>query len=251
VSAVRALGVQAIVLDIEGTTTPVDFVYNVLFPYARTHVEGYLKREWNSPACAAAVSLLQQERESDSDTSAAALSGATVEGILAYVHWLMDRDRKSSGLKQLQGLIWRDGYERGELRGVVYADVPPAFERWRDAGVDLYIYSSGSVLAQQLLFGSTGFGDLTRFLKGYFDTGVGPKQSGSSYSAILDRIHARASEVLFVSDIVGELEAARSAGLQTVLCVRENTMNPSAQSHPVIESFAELTVVRADQHANR
>ena len=118
-----------------------------------------------------------------------------------YVHWLMDRDRKSPGLKALQGLIWQDGYESGELRGQVYPDVPPAFERWRARGIDVYIYSSGSVLAQQLLFGSTEAGDLTTFLNGYFDTAVGPKTSPDSYGVIAARMHVPPPEMLFVSDV--------------------------------------------------
>ena len=114
----------------------------------------------------------------------------------------MDRDKKSPGLKALQGLIWQDGYKSGELRGQVYPDVPPALERWRARGLDLHIYSSGSVLAQQLLFGSTDAGDLTRFLTGYFDTAVGPKTSPASYRVISEQIHAVPAEVLFVSDVV-------------------------------------------------
>ena len=249
-SSVPALKVRAIVLDIEGTTTPVDFVYKVLFPYARTHVPHYLEREWGNPACADAVAILRREQDAETDDTAHLESCATTEGVVAYVYWLMDRDRKSPGLKMLQGLVWRDGYERGELNGVVYPDVPVAFERWQAAGIALYIYSSGSVLAQQLLFRSTASGDLTRVLSGYFDTAVGPKQSASSYTAILGRIQMPASEVLFVSDVAGELDAARAAGLQTALCVRESAA-PATVTHPVIRTFAEINVVRVAQPADR
>ena len=137
-----------------------------------------------------------------------------------YIVWLMDRDRKSPGLKTLQGLIWQDGYRSGELRGEVYPDVPPALERWRARGIDIYIYSSGSVLAQQLLFESTDAGDLTRFLTGYFDTAVGPKHAPDSYRAIAARIHVAPPQMLFVSDIAAELDAAAAAGWHTALCVR-------------------------------
>jgi enolase-phosphatase E1 len=136
-------------------------------------------------------------------------------------------------------LIWQDGYRTGDLRGSVYADVPPALERWRARGKDVYIYSSGSVLAQQLLFESTDAGDLTRLLHGYFDTAVGPKQSVGSYALILEQIHVAPTETLFVSDVVGELDAARAAGLHTALCVR-SAATAAAGPHPTIRTFDEI-----------
>jgi len=225
-----ALEVRALLLDIEGTTTPVEFVYQVLFPYARAHAAEYLARHQDSADCREAVALLRKEHE--------AVSPAHV---LEYVFSLMDRDEKSPGLKALQGLIWRDGYRSGELRGQVYPDVVPAFERWRARGLDIYIYSSGSVLAQKLLFGSTEAGDLTTFLKGYFDTTVGPKKSPDSYSVIATRMHVPPQEILFVSDIDQELDAARTSGMRTALCLRESGDGlPGSASHPVIRSFAEI-----------
>ena len=239
--SLSALQIRVVVLDIEGTTTPVDFVYQVLFPYARAHVPAFLSREWDSAACKEAVALLGRERAADAaagrlDVVAQDFSPADV---VAYVRWLMDRDSKSPALKALQGLIWQAGYRSEELRGSVYPDVPLALERWRARGRDVYIYSSGSVLAQQLLFGSTEAGDLTRLLHGYFDTAVGPKQSVESYALILERIHAAPPEALFVSDVVGELDAARTAGLHTALCVRGAATAPVGP-HPVIRTFDEL-----------
>jgi enolase-phosphatase E1 len=153
----------------------------------------------------------------------------------------MDRDRKSPGLKALQGLIWQEGYRHGDLRGVVYPDVPRAFERWRQQGIDIYIYSSGSVLAQQLLFGSTGAGDLTRFLTGYFDTAAGPKLAPDSYRAIAERTGMPPARMLFVSDITGELDGAAAAGWHTVLCVRNGGDALSRpERHPCIHSFDEI-----------
>jgi len=225
--SLSALQTRALVLDIEGTTTPIEFVYHVLFPYARAHAAEYLARNRDSAACLEAVALLRKEAGATRDFSAAQadvaqdFSPAQVHvdvaqdfspaQILEYVFALMDRDKKSPGLKALQGLIWEDGYRSGELRGQVFPDVVPAFERWRARGLDLYIYSSGSVLAQRLLFGSTGAGDVTSFLKGYFDTEVGPKTSPDSYRAISERIHVAPRETLFVSDVVQELDAAFSA----------------------------------------
>jgi enolase-phosphatase E1 len=229
--SLTALEIRALLLDIEGTTTPVEFVYQVLFPYARAHAAEYLARNHDSAGVLEAIALLRAE------ASAEAVSPART---LDYIYSLMDRDQKSPGLKALQGLIWQDGYKSGELRGQVYADVAPALERWRARGLDIYIYSSGSVLAQQLLFGSTDAGDLTRFLKGYFDTGVGSKTSPESYGVIAERLHVPPAEMLFVSDVVRELDAARTSGMRTTLCVRGGGSSPAGSSHPVIFSFDEL-----------
>lgn len=247
-----ALTTRALLLDVEGTTTPVEFVYRVLFPYARAHAAAYLRREGESAACRAAIAQLREERAKESgvvqDAGSGVAQGAgsgvaqdfSPAEILPYVFALMDRDKKSPGLKALQGLIWQDGYKSGELRGQVYLDVAPAFGRWRARGRDIYIYSSGSVLAQQLLFGSTDAGDLTRFLKGYFDTGVGSKTSPDSYRAISERVHIAPSEMLFVSDVVQELDAARTSGMRTALCVRSGDSPSGRDSHPVIRSFDEI-----------
>jgi enolase-phosphatase E1 len=230
--SLSALHTRALLLDIEGTTTPIEFVYQVLFPYARDHAAEYLARHHDSAACRDAVALLRKESGVAQDFSPAK--------ILEYVFSLMDRDKKSPGLKALQGLIWQDGYKSGELRGQVYPDVPPAFERWRARGLDIYIYSSGSVLAQQLLFGSTKAGDLTKVLKGYFDTAVGPKTSPDSYRVISERVHIAPSEMLFISDVVQELDAARASGMCTVLCVRGTDAPSHPESHPIIRSFDEI-----------
>jgi enolase-phosphatase E1 len=220
----------AVVLDIEGTTTPVAFVYDVLFPFARAHVAEYLAREQNSHRCRSAIALLRDEQTAD------AQRGDVVE----YVHWLMDRDRKSPGLKMLQGLIWEAGYRSGELKGDVYADVPTALERWRARGRKIYIYSSGSVLAQQLLFSTTEAGDLTTSLSGYFDTGVGPKTSPESYRIITSRIDVPPAQALFVSDVVSELDAAREIGMQTALCVRGPGSAAPHGEHRVIHTFDDI-----------
>ena len=230
--SLSALPARALLLDIEGTTTPIAFVYQVLFPYARAHTAEYLARNRDSADCREAVALLRNETGAAQDLNPAQ--------VLDYVFSLMDRDKKSPGLKALQGLIWQDGYKSGELRGQVYPDVAPAFERWRARGLDIHIYSSGSVLAQQLLFGSTDAGDLTRFLKGYFDTAVGPKTSPDSYRAISECVHIAPAEMLFVSDVVQELDAARTSGMRTALCVRGSDTPSGSESHPVIRSFDEI-----------
>ena len=186
--SLSALETRAIVLDVEGTTTPIEFVYKVLFPYARAHAAAYLQREANSDALQPALDRLHAEQRDD-----LARGLQPPAPLVEYIGWLMDQDRKSPGLKALQGLVWREGFESGELHGQVYPDVPPALERWRTHGLEIYIYSSGSVLAQQLLFGSIDGGDLTRHLRGYFDTGVGPKTSAASYRAIASAVQASPS----------------------------------------------------------
>ena len=137
-----------------------------------------------------------------------------------YVDWLIERDRKSTGLKSLQGKIWRQGYVDGSLKSQVYADVAPALERWRAQGLSINIFSSGSVLAQQLLFAHTEAGDLTKFIDNYFDTNVGKKGEAESYRRIAEALRLRADEVLFISDVVAELDAATEAGMSTLLSIR-------------------------------
>ena len=143
----------------------------------------------------------------------------------------MDRDRKSGPLKALQGRIWEQGYRDGELKGEVYPDVPAAFARWTADGVRIGIFSSGSVLAQQLLFANSTAGDLSRFLSCHFDTGVGAKGEAGSYRRIVEALGVAAARILFVSDVVKELDAAREAGLRTLLCVRPPASAPTSSTH--------------------
>jgi enolase-phosphatase E1 len=149
----------------------------------------------------------------------------------------MDQDRKSTGLKSLQGKIWEEGYRSGELKSEVYPDVPPALERWKRQGIQVAIFSSGSVQAQRSLFRSTPAGDLTRFIQAYFDTTTGPKREPRSYQVIAQALELSPSDVLFVSDIQAELDAALAAGMQTALCVRGAGPAPVASPHPAIHTF--------------
>jgi enolase-phosphatase E1 len=214
-------------LDIEGTTTPISFVHDVLFPFARKHAAGFLDEE--------ASRSLQQEHQSD---LAAGLDPPPwAEGAIAYVHWLMDSDRKSTALKQLQGRVWQTGYARGELHGEVFPDVPAAFERWRREGRDVRIYSSGSVLAQQLLFSTTTYGDLTKLISGYFDTTTGAKVDESSYRKIADAFNLPPQEILFVSDVTRELDAASAAGFQVVLADRPGNIPQPRHIYRVARTF--------------
>jgi len=226
----RAAGIDFVLLDIEGTTTPITFVHDVLFPYARAHVRAYLEETVRSDT---QIQHIVEELRAEAEAE-----GWKPEAdIVSYVYWLMDRDRKIGPLKALQGRIWEQGYATGALKGEVYPDVRDAFVRWTAGGVRISIFSSGSVLAQKLLFANSTVGDLSQFLSCYFDTGVGAKGEADSYRRIVAARDVAPSRVLFVSDVVTELDAARSAGLRTLLCVRPRAQTPVSSTHGVVEGF--------------
>jgi len=235
--------VRAILLDIEGTTTPVAFVYEVLFPYARVHLEEFLGQLEPTDLQSGVVRELEKEHHDDVARGQAPpdwrsdSADSLLESAARYLFWLMDHDRKSTALKSLQGKIWETGYLSGRLRGEVYPDVAPAFARWTMQQKRVYIYSSGSVLAQKLLFAHTTDGDLTGFLSGYFDTTTGPKREPASYRSISQQIDVPAAEILFLSDVTAELEAARTAGLQTTLCVRPGNAEGASSWPNSIHNF--------------
>ena len=238
---------RAVLLDIEGTTTPVEFVYETLFPFARRQVREFVRQSLDSEEVRADVDALKQEHRADAERGSGPpdwredSAGSLVESVSSYVHWLMDQDRKSSALKSLQGKIWEGGYRGGLLRGEVYADVPPAFARWKKQGRKIFIFSSGSVLAQKLLFANTADGDLTVHLDGYFDTTTaGAKHEAASYQAIGAKIGSPAAEILFVSDVTAELEAARAASMNTSLCLRPGGREPESNAHTVVRTFDEI-----------
>jgi enolase-phosphatase E1 len=240
-------------LDVEGTVAPLTLTTGQLFPYARRHIAEFLEKNAAVRPVQEDLLLLVEEnlRENDADAprivtvDPAAGHGlaASVDGVamrqraLAYLLWLMDRDRKSTALKSLQGKIWKAGFESGELKGTLFADVPEAFRRWAATG-KIAIYSSGSVQAQKLLFGHTNYGDLRPFLSAYFDTRTGPKTESASYAAIAKEMSVAPGEAIFFSDAVHELDAARDAGMETRLVVREgNPAVEDARGHEPVESF--------------
>ncbi|HEX4949947.1 MAG TPA: acireductone synthase [Blastocatellia bacterium] len=227
---------KVILLDIEGTTTPIDFVYQVLFPYARQHVQSYLAAHWDDVQ--ADLAQLQREHAADEQQGLQppVLDTAQLTAVVAYLHWLMDRDRKATPLKSLQGKVWEEGYKSGALKSQLFADVPRAFENWQQQGKRIAIFSSGSVLAQKLLFTYTEYGDLSGFISGWFDTNVGPKREADSYRRIASALLCAPHEVSFISDVTAELEAAKEAGMQTFLSLR-----PGNPPQPNADSFAQLT----------
>src|SRR4029077_9864378 len=209
---------RGILLDIEGTTSSVSFVYDVMFPYVRKHLTFEVFANWLEPEYIEAFHAIAKDAvyesldawlRSQSLTRDNPLRAADV--VCKEVIRLMDGDVKATGLKQLQGLIWKSGFESGELKAHVYEDVPPALAAWNAAGKDVRIYSSGSVQAQKLFFGHTIAGNLLRHFKGNYDTTTGPKKEAESYRNISIDFGLPASEILFLSDIVAELDAARAA----------------------------------------
>jgi enolase-phosphatase E1 len=230
------MNVRAILLDIEGTTTPIAFVHEVLFSYARTHARDFLATNSNSAEVNADVALLREEHAADLSKG-----NHPPASIADYIDWLIGRDRKSTGLKSLQGKIWRQGYVDGSLKSQIYADVAPALERWRARGLSINIFSSGSVLAQQLLFAHTEAGDLTKFIDNYFDTNVGKKGEAESYRRIAETLSLRANEVLFISDVIAELDAAAEAGMSTLLSIRPgNPPQNNSDRYRAIHTFDEM-----------
>ena len=228
---VGAGGIRAVLLDIEGTTTPITFVHERLFSYARASVRTFLARTVETdPDIRHILEGLRVEHARDLDRGEAppswpdpsAGASANADAASAYVGWLIDRDRKSGPLKALQGRIWEGGYATGALQGEVYADVPATLRAWTARGVRVGIFSSGSVLAQQLLFTHSTAGDLSPFLTWYFDTAIGPKRDPDSYRRIAAQIDIPPDGILFLSDTPEELDAARTAGLRTRLVVRES-----------------------------
>ncbi len=209
---------KAILLDIEGTTTPIDFVHKTLFPFAKARIAGFVQEHFDELRFE--VGQLATEHAADPDY-ARELRIDSPNSIADYLKYLIEDDRKSTPLKTIQGMIWEKGYESGGLVSNVFADVPAAFKRWKDAGISIAIYSSGSVLAQRLIFKYSDQGDLAPFIDKYFDTNTGPKCEADSYRKIAEELELKGNEIMFVSDVVAELEAARTAGMQTALSIRK------------------------------
>jgi enolase-phosphatase E1 len=239
---------RSILLDIEGTTTPIAFVHEVLFPFARARVRNYLAEHFEAPETLADLARLRDEHAVDVQQSLKPPTfgprEAELDSFVAYVQWLIDLDRKSTGLKSLQGKIWKQGYLEGTLKAPLFPDVLPALERWHREGLRISIFSSGSALAQKLLFAHTEAGDLTGLIDNYFDTTIGPKTEVESYRRIATALGLTSTEILFISDVVAELDAASEAGMQTLLCIRPgNHSQPQPERYPNIHGFTEIPIL--------
>ena len=238
--------IRVILLDIEGTTTPISFVYQTLFPYASRKLETFLREHAQDPEIQSLIQGLYSQHAADERGGLQPPRWKDEPGqerlrsSVAYGQWLIARDSKCTPVKSLEGKIWQQGFASGELRGEVYPDVPVAFERWRRKGKIICIYSSGSVLAQQLLFRTTASGDLTSYISAFFDTRVGAKSEGESYKKIAASFSYAPEQFLFISDAVKEIEAAQSVGMQTLLCERDPGSASSRGQSEAIHSFDNL-----------
>ena len=240
-----ATKIRALLLDIEGTVTPISFVHDILFPFARDHVSDYLIQNSEAPPVQEDVAALFQEHSIDQDRGKEPpqVENGTwsLDSTIAYVNWLIGHDRKSPALKSLQGKIWEQGYRDGTLKAPLFSDVVPNLLRLRAQGLKIAIFSSGSVLAQKLLFAHTETGNHIDLIDQYFDTAVGSKVEFISYAGIAHRLELAPEEIIFVSDMTSELKAARETGMATLLCVRPGNQPQSKSEHfKVIHSFSEI-----------
>lgn len=238
-----------ILLDIEGTTTSISFVYDVLFPRIREDLDGWLAARRDDPAVVPHVDALRALARDDAaegrDVPAipdGPVDDAVIAAVAANVRAQMDADRKTTALKALQGAMWRDGYRSGTIRGHVYDDVPPALARWVASGARVAIYSSGSVAAQKLLFAHSVAGDLTPWISAYFDTTTGGKKDAASYARIAEALGVAPGDIGFASDNPDEIVAARDAGCRVVLSIRPGNppVDVDALGAPVAHDFAHL-----------
>ncbi|WP_449123263.1 acireductone synthase [Pseudomonas sp. MPG01] len=219
------MSIKAIVTDIEGTTSAVSFVFDVLFPFAAKHLPEFVRQNAERPDVAEQLEAVRRDSNAPQ---------ADVERVVEILLSWIEEDRKATPLKALQGMVWAQGYHAGQLKGHVYPDAVEALQRWHAAGYQLFVYSSGSIQAQKLIFGCSEAGDLTPLFSGYFDTTSGPKREAQSYTNIQKAIGVEPGEILFLSDIVEELDAAQSAGLQTCGLAREGG---ELGSHITVDTF--------------
>ncbi|XP_039282668.1 enolase-phosphatase E1 isoform X2 [Nilaparvata lugens] len=250
--------ISSIIVDIEGTTTSISFVHDTLFPYVREHLNEYVKSNWTDSEFQEDLKALKEQAEKDvSEKMEGVVAIAESEdeevvreAVIKNVLWQMDNDRKTAALKQLQGHIWRKAYEKGEVVGHIYDDVHECLKSWVADGIKVYVYSSGSVEAQKLLFGHTKEGDLLELFSGHFDTAVGAKTEAASYTKIMEQIEPdggsdrSTKSVLFLTDIPKEAAAAKEAGMQAVLVAREGNAaltDDAKAAFKVINSFADLS----------
>ncbi|CAM4059378.1 acireductone synthase [Pseudoalteromonas byunsanensis] len=218
--------IKAIVTDIEGTITRISFVKDVLFPYAAKHLEHFVRTHQQREDVSTQIHAVREELNNPD---------ASIDEVIAALLGWIQADKKVTPLKQLQGYIWQSGYEEGDFTGHLYPDAHDFLCTQKTNGVALYVYSSGSVKAQQLLFAHSDFGDIRHLFNGYFDTRVGAKQEPQSYQTILAQLPYAPEQVLFLSDVVAELDAAQATGMKTLQLWRDG--QPQSATHPAIDSF--------------
>ena len=232
---------KVILLDIEGTTTPIDFVHKTLFPFAKEKIGEFVAANFNEIKTEIAQLKTEYKKDFTEQIYGRDFREDSPYSIANYLKFLIEADRKSTPLKSLQGKIWQKGYASGELESVMFDDVPRAFERWKSARKTIAIYSSGSILAQKLIFKYSNFGDLSGFIANYFDTNIGGKKETESYVKIAAAINQPPKRIAFVSDVTAELEAAKFAGFDTFLSIREgNALVEKINNYKAVYDFDEL-----------
>ncbi|XP_049646244.1 enolase-phosphatase E1 [Suncus etruscus] len=248
--------VTVILLDLEGTTTPIAFVQDILFPYIKENVKEYLQTHWEEEECQQDVNLLRKQAEEDSHLDGVVPIPATcgngvdglqqmIQAVVDNVCWQMSLDRKSTALKQLQGHMWRVAFKAGHVKGEFFEDVIPAVKKWREAGMKVYIYSSGSVEAQKLLFGHSTEGDILELVDGHFDTKIGHKVESESYRKIASSIGCLTNNILFLTDVTVEASAAEEANVHVAVVVRPGNAGLTDDEktyYSLITSFSELSL---------
>lgn len=221
--------IKAIVTDIEGTTTSISFVHDVLFPYARRHMREFITAQQHDAEICRQIAAVSNE-------AGKALSlSETIDQLIAWI----DADKKITPLKAIQGILWETGFKNNDYRAHMYDDAAEHLKNWHEQGIKLYVYSSGSVKAQKLLYGYSDHGDLTPLFSGYFDTEIGGKREVGSYRHIVKALGLDAGDILFLSDIKEELDAARDAGMHTCWLVRDQAPEPNA-AHPQVADFGAI-----------
>lgn len=247
----RVFDFDVLLLDIEGTTTPISFVHDILFPYARRSMASFIREHWNEPLLEEDWDALRTQHRLDHETGYEDLpalhtvllgSDEEREELIAYIFWLMDHDRKVTGLKSIQGKIWSKGYAEGVLKGQLFEDVPQIFKQLHAQNTPIYIYSSGSIQAQKLLFGHTEYGDLLPYLSGHFDTTIGSKKECESYQSIAQNIGVLPSRILFVTDLLAEAQAAQKAGMQARIAERPGNHSQPAHLFPILRDLRPVVV---------
>ncbi|OBZ82677.1 Enolase-phosphatase E1 [Choanephora cucurbitarum] len=244
---------DTVIVDIEGTITPITFVKETLFPYVTSGLSAFLDRTWDSEELKHHIQLLREQAKQDVEaniseavlipTESETSIDQVKEAVKKTIEWQMKADRKIGALKSFQGFMWKEGYESGVLRGVVYDDVVPAFDQWKAAGKKIYIYSSGSVPAQKLLVGYSTKGDLSSYFSGYFDTSIGLKVESQSYKNIAEQIKEdQHHRILFITDNIKEVLAASEAGYQVVISDRPGNalLGPESEPFKIVTSFDQI-----------
>jgi len=247
--------IQHVLLDIEGTTCPVNFVSDTLFPYANNHLLPFLEQHrfetpirtliaeiqaaWKDPSSPEAQALARSIQKNRDFAASSDQAELTPEDACLYLQWLIQQDRKLTPLKDLQGMIWEEGYQHGQLVAPLFSDVPSALKRWHREGLTLSVYSSGSIQAQKLLYSYSNVGDLSHLLSNWFDTRTGPKNEAASYRSIAQQLRTQPEQIAFISDSPSELRAAHSAGIDAFFSRRPGNPVLHAEGFPIVESFSE------------